>query len=112
MARKIKVCGKELYLTCSMHAFVSYETMTGESALALQKFQDNQVGPVAELGYCMLLGCNNEKDIPKLEELLRDMDSYDKMQTFMQAVSDELREFFPPIKSPKGEQTEDAEKNA
>ena len=96
MAKKITLCGKELTLAYSLHAAVSYEKMTGKSALDLSQFQNNQLSPVVELGYCMLLGCNPENDVPKLEDLLRDLDTVEKMTEFVQAVSAELIAFYQP----------------
>ena len=112
MAKKITLCGKELTLAYSLHAAVSYEKMTGKSALDLSQFQNNQLSPVVELGYCMLLGCNQENDVPKLEDLLRDLDTVEKMTEFVQAVSAELIAFYQPDKSQDQAKTEDASKNA
>ena len=112
MAKKITLCGKELTLAYSLHAAVSYEKMTGKSALDLSQFQNNQLSPVVELGYCMLLGCNQENDVPKLEDLLRDLDTVESMTAFVQAVSKELIAFYQPDKSQDQGKTEDAAKNA
>lgn len=110
MANKIKVCGRELKLAYSMHAAVSYEKMTGKSALNLAEFQTNTIAPIVELGYCMLLGCNPENEVPNFEEVLRDMDTMEKMTGFVQAVSEELIAFYQPDKSAQ-ENAEDAAKN-
>lgn len=112
MAKKVLLCGKELNLACTMHAAVSYEKMTGKSALELTQFQDNQIAPLAELGFCMLLAQNPKEDVPALEDILNDLDTIEKMTAFLQAVSEELIAFFRPDKSPKEEKTEDAAKNA
>ena len=112
MAKKITLCGKELTLAYSLHAAVSYEKMTGKSALDLAQFQNNQLSPVIELGYCMLLGCNKKDDVPELEELLRDIDTTEKMTEFVQAVSEELIAFYQPDKSADQKPSEDASKNA
>ena len=113
MAKKITLCGKELTLAYSLHAAVSYEKMTGKSALDLSQFQNNQLSPVVELGYCMLLGCNKTEDVPELEALLRDLDTVEKMTAFVQAVSAELIAFYQPDKSADDNQPkqEDAAKN-
>ena len=112
MAKKITLCGKELTLAYSLHAAVSYEKMTGKSALDLSQFQNNQLSPVIELGYCMLLGCNKQEDVPELEELLREINTVDRMTEFVQAVSAELIAFYQPDKSVEPGKQEDASKNA
>ena len=70
MARKITICGKVLTLAYSLYAAVSYEKMTGRNALNLAQFQPDKdnpnilpIAPLAELGYCMLIGPN---DLEKL----------------------------------------------
>ena len=112
MAKKIKVCGKELNLAYSMHAAVSYEKMTGKSALDLSQFQQNAIAPVVELGYCMLLGANPNQNVPSFEEVLRDMDTSEKMTAFVKATSEELVAFYTPDKSEDQAPSEDASKNA
>ena len=112
MAKTITICGKELKMAYSMYAAVSFEKMTGTSALDLSKFQNNEIAPVVEMGYCMLLANNDEKDIPKLEDVLKDMDTADKMAAFVQAVSEELIAFYQPDKSVDPKKTEPAPKNA
>lgn len=112
METTIKVAGKDLKLAYTLHAAVSYEKMTGKSALDLSQFQNNQLSPVVELGYCMLLGCNPENDVPSLEDLLRGLDTVEKMTEFVQAVSAELIAFYQPDKSQDQGKTEDAGKNA
>ena len=112
MAKKITLCGKELTLAYSLHAAVSYEKMTGKSALDLAQFQNNQLSPVIELGYCMLLGCNKQEDVPELEELLREINTVERMTEFVQAVSAELNAFYQPDKSVEPGKQEDASKNA
>ena len=112
MAKQITLCGKELTLAYSLHAAVSYEKMTGKSALDLAQFQNNQLSPVIELGYCMLLGCNKQEDVPELEALLKDLNTIEKMTEFVQAVSEELIAFYQPDKSQPSEKQEDAGKNA
>ena len=109
---KVLVCGHELTLKYSLYAATAYEKMTGKSALDLSQFQNNQIAPVVELGYCMLLGCNPENDVPKLEDMLRDLDTVEKMTEFVQAVSAELIAFYQPDKSADQAKTEDAGKNA
>ena len=111
MAQKITICGKELKLAYSLHAAVSYEKMTGKSALDLSQFQDNQLSPVVELGYCMLIGCNPAENVPQLEDMLRDFDTMEKMTGFVQAVSAELIAFYQPDKSADQQPSEDAAKN-
>ena len=112
MAKQITLCGKELTLAYSLHAAVSYEKMTGKSALDLAQFQNNQLSPVIELGYCMLLGCNKQEDVPELEELLREINTVERMTEFVQAVSAELIAFYQPDKSVEPGKQEDASKNA
>ena len=113
MAKKITLCGKELTLAYSLHAAVSYEKMTGKSALDLSQFQNNQLAPVVELGYCMLMA---ENDLDKLgitlEGLLKDLDTVESMTAFVQAVSKELIAFYQPDKSADKKPSEDAAKNA
>ena len=112
MAKKITLCSKELTLAYSLHAAVSYEKMTGKSALDLAQFQNNQLSPVIELGYCMLLGCNKQEDVPELEALLREINTVERMTEFVQAVSAELIAFYQPDKSVEPGKQEDASKNA
>lgn len=120
MAKQITLCGKELKLAYSLHTAVSYEKMTGKSALDLKQFQptdkDNPhsypVAPLVELGYCMLLSCNDEKDIPSFEDLQRSVSTIDEMTSFLNAVSAELIAFYQPDKSADQAKTEDAGKNA
>ena len=113
MAKQITLCGKELTLAYSLHAAVSYEKMTGKSALDLSQFQDNKLEPIVTLGYCMLIG---ENDLEKLgityEGFLNDMDTIEKMTAVVQAVSKELMTFFQPDKSADQKPSEDATKNA
>ena len=109
---KVLVCGHELTLKYSLYAATAYEKMTGKSALDLSQFQNNQIAPVVELGYCMLLGCNPENDVPKLEDMLRDLDTVERMTEFVQAVSAEFIAFYQPDKSADQAKTEDAGKNA
>ena len=110
MAKKITICGKELTLAYSLYTAVSYEKMTGQSALELAKFQNNEIAPIVELGYCMLLGANPKEDVPDLEAVMSDIDTIEKMTAFMQSVSEELIAFYTPTKADKPE-AEDAAKN-
>ena len=112
MAKIINIGGKDLKIAYTLYAAVSYEKMTGTSALDLSKFQNNEIAPVVELGYCMLLANNEEKDIPKLEDMLKSLDTADKMAAFVQAVSEELIAFYTPDKSADAEHEEPAPKNA
>lgn len=109
MAKKITVCGKELDLRYTMHAAVAFEKMTGESALDLGKFQNNEIAPLVEMGYCMLVSSNPE--VPAYEEVLKDMDSIEKMTNYIKAVSDELISFYKPDKT-SSQNDDPAEKNA
>ena len=112
MAKQIKLCGHELTLKYSMHAATAFEKMTGKNALDLSQFQSNQIAPLAELGYCMLLGANDlEKLGIDLEKVLADLDSYEKMMNFVQAITEELTSFFKPNKADKPDKQEDAAKN-
>ena len=112
MAKTITINGKELRLAYSMLTAVSYEKMTGKSALDLSQFQNNEIGPVAEIGYCMLLSGNEEKDVPKFDEVLNSLDSVEKLTGFVQAVSEVLIEFYTPNKADQPDKQEDAAKNA
>ena len=111
--QKIIVCGHEVTLKYSLHAATAYEKMTGKSALDLSQFQNNQLAPVVELGYCMLMA---ENDLDKLgitlEGLLKDLDTVESMTAFVQAVSKELIAFYQPDKSSDQKPSEDASKNA
>ena len=111
MAKTITINGKELRLAYSMLTAVSYEKMTGKSALDLSQFQNNEIGPVAEIGYCMLLSGNEEKDVPKFDEVLNSLDSVEKLNGFVQAVSEVLIEFYAPTKADNPDKQEDAAKN-
>ena len=110
---KVLVCGHELTLKYSLYAATAYEKMTGKSALDLSQFQNNQLAPVVELGYCMLMA---ENDLDKLgitlEGLLKDLDTVESMTAFVQAVSAELIAFYQPDKSAEPAKQEDAGKNA
>ena len=110
---KVLVCGHELTLKYSLYAATAYEKMTGKSALDLSQFQNNQLAPVVELGYCMLLADNDlEKLGITLEGLLKDLDTVESMTAFVQAVSKELIAFYQPDKSAEPAKQEDAGKNA
>ena len=110
---KVLVCGHELTLKYSLYAATAYEKMTGKSAIDLSQFQNNQLAPVVELGYCMLMA---ENDLDKLgidlEGLLKDLDTVDSMTAFVQAVGKELIAFYQPDKSQDQAKTEDTSKNA
>ena len=112
MAKTITICGKELRLVYSMLTAVSYEKRTGKSALDLSQFQNNDIGPVAEIGYCMLLSGNEEKDVPKFDEVLNSLNTMEKLTAFVQAVSEVLIEFYTPNKADQNDKQEDAAKNA
>ena len=45
MAKTITICGKELTMAYTLHTAVSYEKMTGQSALDLAKFQTTKSHP-------------------------------------------------------------------
>ena len=110
MAKTITINGKKLKLAFSLGAAVNYETMTGQSALELQKFQDNQkMTPVAELGYCMLVASNPKEDVPEFQDFMASLDSVKKIEAFTKAFMEALAEFYKPDKSAKN--TEDAAKN-
>ena len=112
---KVLICGHELTLKYSLYAATAFEKMTGKSALDLSQFQNNQLSPVVELGYCMLMA---ENDLDKLgitlEGMLKDLDTVESMTAFVQAVSKELITFYQPDKSADDNQPkqEDAAKNA
>ena len=91
---------------------VSYEKMTGKSALDLSQFQNNEIGPVAEIGYCMLLASNKEEDVPSLNDVLADLDTSEKFTGFVQAVSEVLIAFYTPNKADQNDKQGDAAKNA
>lgn len=110
---KVLVCGHELTLKYSLYAATAYEKMTGKSALDLSQFQNNQLAPVVELGYCMLMADNDlDKLGITLEGLLKDLDTVESMTAFVQAVSKELIAFYQPDKSADQKPSEDAAKNA
>ena len=110
---KVLVCGHELTLKYSLYAATAYEKMTGKSALDMSQFQNNQLAPVVELGYCMLMAENDlEKLGITLEGLLKDLDTVESMTAFVQAVSKELIAFYQPDKSADQKPSEDASKNA
>ena len=111
MAKTIKLCGKEYKLAYSMLAAVTYEKMTGKSALDLSQFQDGKIAPLMEMGFSMLVASNPEHEIPNMEDALRDMDSSEKMTAFVQAVSLELMEYYATDKSSDQAPSEDAAKN-
>ena len=110
---KVIICGHELTLKYSLYAATAFEKMTGKSALDLAQFQNNQLGPIVELGYCMLMA---ENDLDKLgitlEGMLKDLDTVESMTAFVQAVSKELIAFYQPDKSAEPAKQEDAGKNA
>ena len=110
MAKTITINGKKLKLAFSLGAAVNYETMTGQSALELSKFQDNQkLAPVAELGYCMLVASNPKEDVPEFQDFMASLNTIKKIEEFTKTFMDALAEFYRPDKSAK--KTEDAAKN-
>ena len=111
MATTIKVAGKDLKLAYTLHTAVSYEKMTGKNALDLSQFQDGNLAPVIDLGYCMVVSANPEPDVPKYEEFLKSIDTAEQMTALVQAVMAELTAFFKPTAADKSEKQEDAEKN-
>ena len=110
---KVLICGHELTIKYSLYAATAFEKMTGKSALDLAQFQNNQLGPIVELGYCMMMA---ENDLDKLgitlEGMLKDLDTVESMTAFVQAVSKELIAFYQPDKSADQKPSEDAAKNA
>lgn len=112
MAKTITICGKTLQLSYSLLAAVTYEKMTGNNALDLSKFESKELAPVAEIGYCMLLASNDEKDVPSMEEVLRSFNSIESLNGFVEDVASELIAFFAPTKADQPAKEEDAAKNA
>lgn len=112
MAKTITICGKPLKLSYNLLAGITYEKMTGNNALDLSKFESRELAPIAEMGYCMLLASNDEKDVPSMEEVLRSFDSIESLNGFVEAVASELIAFFAPTKADQPEKEEDAAKNA
>lgn len=106
MAKTITVAGKDLKLAYTLLTAVSYEKMTGKSAFELSQFQNNQIAPVVELGYCMLVSSNPEGSVPPFETVLGEFNTARKMTAFLQSVSEELITFY---RKDKGDATEDAE---
>lgn len=106
MAKTITVAGKDLKLAYTLLTAVSYEKMTGKSALELSQFQNNQIAPVVELGYCMLVSSNPEDSVPPFEKVLGEFNTARKMTAFLQSVSEELITFY---RKDEGDATEDAE---
>ena len=111
MATTIKVAGKDLKLAYTLHTAVSYEKMTGHNALDLAQFQEGNLAPVIDLGYCMIVSANPEPDVPKYEDFLKSIDTAEQMTTLVQAVMAELTAFFKPTDADKDEKQEDAAKN-
>ena len=113
MATKINIAGKDLKLSYTLHTAVSYEKMTGKNALDLSKFQNNEVAPIIDLGYCMLVSSNPADEVPSYEDLLREFDNFEKVTEFIKAVTTELAAFYKPTEADKADpQQEDAGKNA
>ena len=112
MATTIKVAGKDLKLAYTLHTAVSYEKMTGKNALDLAQFQDGNLAPVIDLGYCMIVSANQEPDVPKYEDFLKSIDTAEQMTALVKAVTVELSAFFKPTEADKAEKQEDAAKNA
>jgi hypothetical protein len=96
MARQITIAGKELTLAYNLHAAVSYEKMTGKSALDLSMFQNTSIAPIVELGYCMLISNNPSESVPSFEAMMKEFDNINTMTAFIQAVGAELTAFFKP----------------
>ena len=111
MATTIKIAGKDLKLAYTLHTAVSYEKMTGHNALDLAQFQEGNLAPVIDLGYCMVVSANPEPDVPKYEDFLKSIDTAEKMTALVQAVMAELTAFFKPTEADKDEKQEDAAKN-
>ena len=111
MATTIKVAGKDLKLAYTLHTAVSYEKMTGKNALDLSQFQNGNLAPVIDIGYCMVVSANPEPEVPKYEDFLKSIDKAEKMTALVQAVMAELTAFFKPTEADKQEKQEDAGKN-
>ena len=111
MATTIKVAGKDLKLAYTLHTAISYEKRTGHNALDLAQFQEGNLAPVIDLGYCMVVSANPEPDVPKYEDFLKSIDTAEQMTALVQAVMAELTAFFKPTEADKAEKQEDAAKN-
>lgn len=111
MATTIKVAGKDLKLAYTLHTAVSYEKMTGKNALDLKQFQEGNLAPVIDIGYCMVVSANPEHDVPKYEDFLKSIDTAEQMTSLVQAIMAELTAFFKPTEADKAEKQEDAAKN-
>lgn len=112
---KIKIGEKEYNLSFSMGAACNFETMTGKSALELQKFLDENEGqllPIAQLGYCMLAASNKQEETPEYHDFVGELNTIEKIKAFREAFGQALVEFFGSDKSQDQKPTEDAAKNA
>jgi len=113
MATKINIAGKDLQLSYTLHTAVSYEKMTGKNALDLSKFQNNEVAPIVDLGYCMLVSSNPDDQVPDYEAFMKEFDNFEKVTEFIKAVTAELAAFYKPTAADAADPNqEDAGKNA
>lgn len=113
MATKITIAGKELSLAYTLHTAVSYEKMTGKNALDLSEFQNNEVAPIVDLGYCMLVCSNPADQVPDYEAFMKEFDNFEKVTEFIKAVTTELAAFYKPTVADAADPNqEDAGKNA
>ena len=112
---KIKIGEKEYNFAFSMGAACNFETLTGKSALDLQKFfeeNDGQLLPTAQLAYCMLVASNKENEVPEFHDFLGSLDTMAKINQFNATLTQALQEFFGSDKSSDQGKTEPAPKNA
>ena len=113
MATKINIAGKELTMSYTLHTAVSYEKMTGANALDLSKFQNNEVSPIVDLGYCMLVSSNPADHVPDYEAFMKEFDNFEKVTELIKAVSAELAAFYKPTAVDAADPNQqDASKNA
>lgn len=93
---QIQMKGKTLNLAFTLQAAISYERMTGKSALDLDQFQDGKLEPIVVLGYCMLAANNAKGDVPDFDIFVREMDFGKDFVSFSNGIAEEIRRYFAP----------------
>ena len=92
----ITINGKTLSMKYTMLTGIVYQRMTGRNPLDLKQFDSNEIEPIIQMGYSLLLSSNEVKDVPDYVEVLKSISDADTMMQFVQATSAELKLYFQP----------------
>lgn len=92
----ITINGKTLNMKYTMLTGIVYQRMTGRNPLDLKQFDSNEIEPIIQMGYSLLLSSNEVKDVPEYVEVLKSISDADTMMQFVQATSAELKLYFHP----------------